>query len=114
MSKSFWIGSIAIALLSAAAARAADAPEGLRLEVGPVEVQRRVFEFAPKPIKLGDYWLGVECRPVDDALRAQLGLPEDQGLVVENVVPSVLISVCPSAVTVISTVPLGIVSSAIS
>lgn len=38
-------------------------------------------------IKLGDYWLGVRCAPVPAVLRAQLDLPEDQGLVVESVVP---------------------------
>jgi len=38
-------------------------------------------------IKLGDYWLGVSCRPVDGALRTQLRLPEHRGLVVEQVMP---------------------------
>ncbi len=38
-------------------------------------------------VTLGDYWLGLVCRPVDDALRAQLGLPEGQGVLVEKVVP---------------------------
>ena len=37
--------------------------------------------------KLGDYWLGVSCRPADGALRTQLRLPEHRGLVVEHVVP---------------------------
>ena len=46
------------------------------------------FQFGDaEPIKLSDYWLGLECRPVPPALRAQLKLPEDQGLVVEGVVP---------------------------
>lgn len=40
-----------------------------------------------EPIKLSDYWLGLECRPVPPVLRAQLKLPEDQGLVVEQVLP---------------------------
>src|SRR5690606_20280076 len=34
-----------------------------------------------------DYWVGMIVRPVDPALRAQLQLPADQGLVVENVMP---------------------------
>ena len=38
-------------------------------------------------IKLGDYWLGVECRRVSGPLSAQLDLPEDTGLVVQSVVP---------------------------
>lgn len=126
MYRSFWIGSIALMLLSGLAARADDAKNGPELQAGPVRVtvtqkeadgpgkrvQIRVeakegpgesirvwnleggrplpaggVELPLQAIKLGDYWLGVECRPVDDALRAQLGLPEDQGLVVENVVP---------------------------
>ncbi len=41
----------------------------------------------PEVIELGEYWLGVECRPAGGPLSAQLGLPESQGLVVENVVP---------------------------
>jgi len=40
-----------------------------------------------EPIKLSDYWLGLECRPVPPVLRAQLKLAEDQGLVVEQVLP---------------------------
>jgi hypothetical protein len=37
-------------------------------------------------IRLGEYWIGVECRPVvDPTLRSQLNLPESQGLVVLGV-----------------------------
>lgn len=32
------------------------------------------------------YWLGVQCRPVDESLRAHLDLPKAQGLVVVDVV----------------------------
>ena len=35
----------------------------------------------------GEYWLGVECLPVMPALRAQLNLPEKQGLLVAAVMP---------------------------
>lgn len=38
----------------------------------------------PKP---SEYWLGVECTPVDPTLRSHLQLPEGQGLVVRSVVP---------------------------
>jgi hypothetical protein len=34
-----------------------------------------------------EYWIGLGCSPVPAALRAQLGLPDDQGVVVEQVVP---------------------------
>jgi hypothetical protein len=36
--------------------------------------------------RVSDYWIGLECYPADAALRSQLGL-EQQGLVVEHVVP---------------------------
>lgn len=38
-------------------------------------------------MKLPDYWIGLTCRPIDEPLRVQLGLPEGQGLIVENVMP---------------------------
>ena len=37
--------------------------------------------------KMSDYFLGLECFLADEALRAQLNLPEHQGLIVEQVVP---------------------------
>lgn len=40
------------------------------------------------PMVVGSgYWIGLACSPARASLRAQLGLPEDQGLVVEMVVP---------------------------
>lgn len=51
-----------------------------RLVVGPRGVALR--ERAPQ----GDYWLGLECSAVDEALRAQLDVPENQGLVVRQIV----------------------------
>jgi membrane-associated protease RseP (regulator of RpoE activity) len=38
----------------------------------------------PEP---AEYWLGIGCRPAPAALRAQLNLPEKEGLLVEAVVP---------------------------
>ncbi len=38
------------------------------------------------PNKLSDYYLGIECFPTDAALRAQLNLPDFQGLIVEQIV----------------------------
>jgi len=40
-----------------------------------------------KPFELSDFWVGVECSPARAVLRTHLGLAEDEGLVVENVVP---------------------------
>ncbi len=94
MFKSFWIGSIVLGLLSATVVGEDDAPKGPRIHVGApgikVDVQPgkvSVKALGINAIKLGDYWLGVECYPAPGALGAQLGLPEDQGLVVEAVVP---------------------------
>lgn len=53
----------------------------------PGDGQLGVFFGQPEPIKLSDYWLGLECRPVPPSLRAQLGLSEDEGLLVEQVLP---------------------------
>lgn len=39
-------------------------------------------------VQLGDYWLGVAVEPVTPAMRSQLGLPDEQGLMVENVQPN--------------------------
>ncbi len=102
MFKSFWIGSIVLGLLSATVVGEDDASKGPRIHVGTpgvkVDVQsgnawekalgvtREKARAARDTIKLGEYWLGVECRPVRGALSVQLGLPEDQGLVVEAVV----------------------------
>lgn len=36
--------------------------------------------------KLSEYWIGVECHPIDEAVRTQLGL-KDEGLIVEQVMP---------------------------
>jgi membrane-associated protease RseP (regulator of RpoE activity) len=42
---------------------------------------------ADPPAELREYWLGIECSPVPPVVRAQLNLPEKQGLLVEAVVP---------------------------
>jgi membrane-associated protease RseP (regulator of RpoE activity) len=54
----------------------------------PPRAQAQAFQFAgPEPVKLSDYWLGLACSPVSQALRAQLGLAEGAGLVVQEVRP---------------------------
>ena len=40
-----------------------------------------------KPVKVGDYWIGLQCYAVEDALRSQLKLAEGQGVVIESIVP---------------------------
>lgn len=34
-----------------------------------------------------EYWLGIECWPASSALRAQLHLPDNQGIVAQSIVP---------------------------
>jgi hypothetical protein len=54
------------------------------ITIGPGEVVISANAAIAEP---GEYWLGVECMPVPPPLRAQLGLPENQGLLVESVMP---------------------------
>lgn len=79
-----WLAGVALAVAAAAAA-GADGPRepDSHLDlIGPGEVK-----VQGEPIRLSDHWIGVECYPVRDAtLRAQLDLPEDQGLSVLQVV----------------------------
>jgi hypothetical protein len=51
----------------------------------PDESQRG--ERRREAIKLSDHWLGLECFPLDAALRSHLGLAEGEGLIIEQVVP---------------------------
>jgi hypothetical protein len=68
----------------------ADAAEGQLLDPDePATRGRRVVVIRPAEelaVQTG-YQIGLACNPAGAALRAQLGLPEDQGLVVETVVP---------------------------
>lgn len=49
------------------------------------EAARDVFFFARG--EESEFWLGLQCSKVGDALRTQLDLPKDQGLLVEGVLP---------------------------
>ncbi len=62
-------------------------PAGLCLaEQEPGNVPQAIVAVV-RPARLSEYWLGLVSEPVPDALRAQLNLPEDQGLLVEQVAP---------------------------
>ena len=52
--------------------------------VPPGRLTRRPRRPAAHP---SDYWIGLECVPVEPALRSQLGLAEHQGLMVASVMP---------------------------
>ncbi len=45
------------------------------------------FGVAYGSVVIGEYWVGLQCYPATPPLRAQLNLPEKQGLVVATVVP---------------------------
>ncbi|HWB00857.1 MAG TPA: PDZ domain-containing protein [Pirellulales bacterium] len=47
----------------------------------------RMVEAPPVEAAASDRWIGVECDRVDDALRAQLNLAPDMGLLVLEVIP---------------------------
>jgi len=64
---------------------AADGPKsqtGQQLKVGPVKV-----EIDVNSIKLGEYWIGVECSPMTDDASEDPDSPRRRGIVVGNVVP---------------------------
>ncbi len=44
-------------------------------------------ELTEKRDSVSSFWLGIGCEEVDESLRAQLDLPENQGLVVHGVAP---------------------------
>jgi len=99
MLKKLLAGCVTLALLSAAAVKADPPPEGTDVQAGPVRVKVHAqgpdMQAGPvavrmqlaQPIRPSDYWIGVECHPAGPVVRAQLGLAEDEGLVVDNVVP---------------------------
>jgi len=82
MSKTCWISGIFMMLWGAAAMAQppVDVPD---LGFQPVRDAANVA----KPLQSERYWLGVGCVPVPGALRAQLNLPEKQGLLIEQVAP---------------------------
>jgi hypothetical protein len=83
MFKSFWIGVVAWILCGAlSGAQAADALQETTTELEPSAPRQA------KPVESTTYWLGIECFRVAPALRAQLNLPEKQGLLVVAVVPA--------------------------
>jgi len=96
MFRSLWLGSAALALLFSPPAKADDQADtdqpkraGVHVEVrtAPVQIHGEFLGQPLRPIKLGEYWLGVSCTNPGAALQSHLGLPRGQGLVVGNVVP---------------------------
>ena len=76
-----WLGGAALAVLLTVPAAADEPPE----RPGPDLGHSRLM--MPPPVEPSDYWLGIGFRPLGEALRTQLGLPEGQGLLVDQVMP---------------------------
>lgn len=90
-----WLGVVLMGILLPVWAMAGEPgvmpPQSMQIQVHPipggvvaVAHGGGVSESFPKP---SEYWLGVECTPVDPTLRSHLQLPEGQGLVVRSVAP---------------------------
>lgn len=98
MYRTFWIGSVAMMLLSVGVLNAAEEEQSAGQEAyyNALGAQHEALlalkeaeALAAQQITLGDYWLGVACQPgkaARGALSTQLGLEEGVGLVVERVV----------------------------
>jgi membrane-associated protease RseP (regulator of RpoE activity) len=80
MLKSFCIG-VAMTVLIAAVAMA-QPPINFKLSSDGLAL------LGDPPAEPSEYWLGIECLPVPGAVRAQLNLPEKQGLLVERIAPN--------------------------
>ncbi len=85
MYRTFWMGSVAMMLLSVGVLNAAEEKPRVVVIVGSGP-EALLQAATAQQITLGDYWLGVGCQPARGALSAQLGLEEGVGLVVEHVV----------------------------
>ena len=86
-------GFAAIVLLGIGNARAGDTQEFQKdFQVGPLKISVQgksgVEVGTVAAAEAGDYWLGVACFPVPEALRSQLGLAEHEGgILIRDVVP---------------------------
>jgi hypothetical protein len=91
-----WLTGLALALGGtwAGTARAAqilllaDSPEEAT-EAPPTHLLGDSLQDAAQApaMHTSDYWIGLECVPVEPALRAQLGLAEHEGVMVASVMP---------------------------
>lgn len=75
----FLISGLGVALLGTAAL-AAEPAKGPKPTVAPVKIQVQT-------VKLGEYWIGIQCQLPTEAVRKKLDLDEGQGLLVADVVP---------------------------
>ena len=83
MARQVWMVAVAWAALAATAVRAEGPPEPPKPQPGGPEAG---WQMGANP-GVGEYWLGLQLAPPSEALRAQLGLHDAEGLVVEDLVP---------------------------
>jgi serine protease Do len=84
MFKAIWLSNVVLTIWGAAAlagspAILGDSEFGMELVDGVITVA--------EPPEIAEYWLGIACVPVSPPWRAQLNLPEKQGLLVQGVAP---------------------------
>jgi len=79
MLKRFLISGFGVVLLGTAAL-AAEPLKGPKLTADPVKVQVQT-------VKLGKYWIGIQCQLPTEAVRKKLDLDEGRGVLVGDVVP---------------------------
>ncbi len=82
-SRAGWLGGLVLSCMVATGLCAQPAQK----TPSPADTPHESAAHAAAPSDSADWWLGVQCRPVDDALRTQLGLAETEGLLIEKVVP---------------------------
>lgn len=83
-----WVGMVSVVLLSGAWVQAQQPtlpPGDVLLPAIPGLTPQAIGVPLPPP---SPFWVGLECFPADPALRAQLGLADDVGLVVAEVAPN--------------------------
>jgi len=76
-----WLGGAVLAVLLIVPAVASEPPEPPVHDLGQLHVM-----MAP-PAKPSSHWLGISFHVLHEAFGAQLGLPEGQGLLVDQVMP---------------------------
>jgi membrane-associated protease RseP (regulator of RpoE activity) len=96
MSQRWWMGAVAVVLATASSLWAAepkfkvffgDRPQGQHAAEGQGDVLFVADGQGDTLAEMGEYWLGLQCSQPTPVLRAQLGLSEKAGLVVEEVAP---------------------------
>jgi membrane-associated protease RseP (regulator of RpoE activity) len=88
MLRTSWVAVAALVLWGVGTAEAQTPAEAPAIKIGQFSVSGPAeTTVGGGPFQQGGYYLGIACQPVMPALRAQLNLPERQGLLVGAVVP---------------------------